>query len=326
MKYADLTRFVHSKGFAGLMLGLALGAFILTYSLGLYTPVSADKGLILPSANEWIAPGPADLLISLAANVALVLAAALTAKFFNILRSQTALPMALFATLQMATPGLGVQFYTGTALAIAVAGCLMILFSCYRCPVRTRRIFLIFLILSTGCATQYCYVLYIPVFLLGCGQMRIFNSRTIVAALLGLITPWWIMGACGLLRPDTIHMPELVNIFSQIPSASAISLLTAVGLTALLLVGSFTMNVMKTIAYNARARAYSGAFATLSLATLIGMAIDYQNLISYVPLLNYCASFETAGYFSTHRGERTGLAPIIIAATYLALYLCQILL
>lgn len=326
MRYAEITRFIHSKGFAGLMLGVALGAFALTYFLGLYTPVSADKGLILPSANEWVAPGPLDLALSLAANVALVLAAALTAKFFNVLRSQTALPMALFATFQMATPALGVQFYTGSMLAMVVAGCLMILFSCYRSAARTRRIFLIFLILSAGCATQYCYVLYIPVFLLGCGQMRIFNGRTLVAALLGLITPWWIMGACGLLGPDRIHLPELVNIFSQIPSSSAISLLTAVGITALLLVGSFVMNVMKTIAYNARARAYSGAFATLSLATLIGMAVDYQNLISYVPLLNYCAAFETAGYFSSHRGERTGIAVLVITATYLALFLCQILL
>ena len=81
---------------------------------------------------------------------------------------------------------------------------------------------------------------------------------------------------------------------------------------------------MKTIAYNARARAYSGAFATLSLVTLAGMLIDYNNLISYIPLLNYCAAYEVAGYFSSHRGERTGVAVACIVLLYIILYICQI--
>ncbi|MDE6311448.1 MAG: hypothetical protein K2L96_06485 [Muribaculaceae bacterium] len=325
MKYADLTRYIHTKGFAVLMLTLAFGGMLAAHGLHEYPALTGDAGFILPSAAEWVAPGWPNFVFALAGNCLLVLAAALTSRFFNVLRSQTALPMALFAAFQLATPGLSGQVYTGLLLAVVVAGCMMLLFSCYRSAVRTRRIFLVFLALSACSATQYCFLVYIPIFLLGCGQMRIFNGRTITAAILGLITPWWIMAAFGLVSLEQLHMPELVNIFSRLTSTTAGLLLITVGLTSLLTVGSFVMNVMKTIAYNARARAYSGAIATVSLATLAGMVVDYQTIILYIPLLNYCAAFEVAGYFSSHRGERTGLGPLIIVASYIILFLCQIL-
>ena len=305
MKAAALTRYIHSQGFAALILAVALPGVLGAYLFGEFTPITGDKGFVIPSANEWIFQPWADLVAALVANAAIVAMAGLTDKFFNVLRSNSALPLTIFAVLQLATPGLSVQFYTGTALALTAAGCLMILFSCYHSPTLTRRVFLIFLILSAACATQYCYALYIPVFLLGCAQMRIFNARTVVAALLGLITPWWIMGACGMLDPGNIRVPNLVSIFSVINRQMAVHLLVTIGLTSALLIGCFILNVMKTIAYNARARAYSGAFATLSLVTLAGMLIDYNNLISYIPLLNYCAAYEVAGYFSSPRGERT---------------------
>lgn len=324
MKAAALTRYIHSQGFAALILAVALPGVLGAYLFGEFTPITGDKGFVIPSANEWILQPWADLVAALVANAAIVAMAGLTDKFFNVLRSNSALPLTIFAVLQLATPGLSVQFYTGTALALTAAGCLMILFSCYHSPTLTRRVFLIFLILSAACATQYCYALYIPVFLLGCAQMRIFNARTVVAALLGLITPWWIMGACGMLNPGNIRVPNLVSIFSVINRQMAVHLLVTIGLTSALLIGCFILNVMKTIAYNARARAYSGAFATLSLVTLAGMLIDYNNLISYIPLLNYCAAYEVAGYFSSHRGERTGVAVACIVLLYIILYICQI--
>lgn len=325
MKTAAVTNYVHSRGFAGLMLALSLAGVIAVYVSGNYALITGDKSFVLPSANEWISLRLPDFAASLAANILVVVTAGLIAKFFNVLRSSTSLPLALFGAFQLATPGLSAQFYTGSVLAVLVSGCLMLLFSCYRAHMRTRRIFLIFLLLSAACATQYCYALYIPVFLLGCGQMRVFNGRTAVAALLGIVTPWWLMGAAGMLSAGTLRVPQFVSIFQTINSGTAAHLLVTVGLTALLLVGCFVMNVMKTIAYNARSRAYSGAFATLSLATLLGMVLDFRNLISYIPLLNFCAAYEVAGYFSSHRGERTGISVVCIVLIYIVLYICQIL-
>ena len=236
MKAAALTRYIHSQGFAALILAVALPGVLGAYLFGEFTPITGDKGFVIPSANEWILQPWADLVAALVANAAIVAMAGLTDKFFNVLRSNSALPLTIFAVLQLATPGLSVQFYTGTALALTAAGCLMILFSCYHSPTLTRRVFLIFLILSAACATQYCYALYIPVFLLGCAQMRIFNARTVVAALLGLITPWWIMGACGMLDPGNIRVPNLVSIFSVINRQMAVHLPLGNALTSALLI------------------------------------------------------------------------------------------
>lgn len=324
MTAAAVTQYVHSRAFAGLMLAIAFAGIAFTFFSGDYLEITGDQGFVVPSADEWLRNSWLSFAAALACNAVVVVMAAFLERLYNVLRSVTALPLALIGVFQLATPELCVQFYTGTLLAVLMVGCLMVLFSCYRTPGLTRRIFFIFLILSAGCATQYCYAFYLPVFLLGCGQMRVFNGRTLVAALLGLITPWWIMGATGLLTAETLHMPEFVSVFAMLNSQSAAHLLITVGITALLLVGCYVMNVFKTIAYNARTRAFSGALATLSLVTLLGTLLDYHNLISYLPLLNFCAAYEVAGYFASHRGERTGGAVICIVITYIILFLCQI--
>ena len=71
------------------------------------------------------------------------------------------------------------HFYTGTVLALVVPLCQYYLFSCFRNPGATRHVFIIFLLLSFCAAFQYCFVFYIPVFLIGLGQMQIFNWRLV---------------------------------------------------------------------------------------------------------------------------------------------------
>lgn len=319
------TRLSHSRGFATAAILVMIAGVLLCYLLGDVEAVHGDKGFILPSANEWIPIPWLDMLASLVTTGVVLFIMALISRIFNVLRSDTSLPLTLYALFTLSSPDLSAQFYTGSALVLLVSACIMLLFSCYRAPASTRRVFLIFMVLSAGAATQYCFILFIPVFLLGCAQMRIFNGRTLTAAFLGLLTPWWIMAGCGLLHPSAIHRPELLNIFDNLDAQDTRLLLVAVALTALLAVTAFIFNVMKTIAYNARTRAFNGVYATLSLVTLVGMCVDYRNFISYVPLLNFCAAYQVAAYFNTHRADRSYIAIWTIAAIYFTLYLCQIL-
>ena len=81
------------------------------------------------------------------------------------------------------------------------------------------------------------------VFLLACVQMQVFNGRTLVAALIGIITPWWILLGFGIISPADIHLPVITSIFSVIDLNDTFLLLISVGFTAFLIVMSLVLNV-----------------------------------------------------------------------------------
>lgn len=323
MLQARLTRFVHTRGFGVGVAVLALVAACFYFFNGYCVELKGERGLALPSANEWLPTPGTDFVAAMAGAAATIALMLLLNKVYNVLRSISSLYMAMFALMQLATPNLFTQFYTGTLLAVVVPLCIFFLFACYREPALTRHIFVIFLILSFLAATQYCFIFYIPVFLIGIGQMRIFDLRSVVAAILGIITPWWLLFGFGLISPADVRMPSFSSIFSEIDYEETFMLLVTVGATVFAMLACYVLNFMKTIAYNAHARAMNGTFVVVALVTLIAMCVDYHNLIAYVPLLNFCAAMEVTHYFSTHRAEKSYIAVYIILAVYSAIFVCQ---
>ena len=143
-----LTRLVHSRAF-GVGVAAIVSVCALTYFLrGYGMTLTGDKGLALPSANEWLPSAAADFAAGIGANIVVVLIMLLLNKVYNVFRSMSSLNIALFSAMQLATPDLLTQFYTGTVLAMVVPVGLLLLFSCYREPDSTRHVFLIFLLLS----------------------------------------------------------------------------------------------------------------------------------------------------------------------------------
>ena len=173
VRSAIATRMMHTRGFALWVCAIAFVGLICFFLTGSHTPVAGDRGFALPSANEWLPAGGLSFACSMAANAAIVITAAAMAKIHNILRSITGLYMALFAVMQLATPQLTVQLYTGPLLALAIAICLLLLFGVYRSERASGRVLLTFMSLSALSATQYCYAVYIPAMLICCAQMRV---------------------------------------------------------------------------------------------------------------------------------------------------------
>lgn len=323
LKAAIVTRALHSRGVAAAAVVWSLVVFALCFFGDDFTPVEGNKGFALLSANLWFAGGVADFAAAMGAYALQIALMVAICKIFNVLRSMTWLHVTLFAFMLTATPDLAAQFYTGTLLLPVVEVCVMLLLAVYRDVAAPRHVFLIFALLSLGIATQYCYVAYILVFAMGMLQMRIFSGRTAVAALLGIVTPWWIMFGFGIITPADIRLADLDSIFSAIDFGDALLLVITVGLSFILIILSLVLNVFRTIAYNARARAVNGLFTVLALVTMVACCADFRNIIAYIPLLNFCAALLTAHYFATHRAERSWIAITLIIAAYTALYICQ---
>lgn len=324
MLSAQVSRKFHSRGAAIIMVAIAALYVALSGGLNNILPSAGDQGFGLPSAAHWEVGRWWSLGINIAANFAIMVLMVVINKAFNVLRAMTWLEVGLFAIMQGAVPRELTALNSGTTVCLAVVMCVYLIFSCYADHSRVRTIFLAFLILSLGTATQYCFALYIIVFWLMLAQMRIFTLRTFLASLLGLATVWIILLGFGLITPADLHLPHINGILGSLGRRPAIYLLAVTGLTTLILLVTFSLNVFKTIAYNARARAYNGALTVLSVVTALAIAADYDNLLAYLPLLNFCTAYQATHYFVNHRYDRQYIAILSIVGLYIALYIWRL--
>ena len=307
---------------ATVLMGLAAWGL---FASGTMVHISGDRGIALPSANCWIASPYLSLWTGLAMCVAMIALLIFINRNYNLLRDLSMLPIVFFAFMMAATPELPAQFYTGTLLGVVVAVCIALMFGCYGRPDRRRRVFMVFFLLSAGVATQYAFVVYIPVMLMCCGQMRVLSARTVIAALLGVITPWWLLLGLGIVSPQQLHWPQLASVFSAFDMADSLQLAATALVTAIVFTTTFVLDFFRTMAYNARSRSYNGTIVLTGFITILAMAVDFTNMASYMAVLNMCAALQCAQFFIIHRTERSWLGIGGVLAVYVALYAWKIL-
>lgn len=318
-----LTRFLHSRWCLMVMMILAVGLSYASFAAVGPLVEPMDHGILFPSANLWISSPTVSAVVSVAAVLVIgVLMVALN-RTFNLLRSPTLLDASIFMAMAIGLPRLLTSFGSGVLLCLAVLLCLFLLYGSYAQPLTCQRhIYLIFTVLTALAMTQYCFVLYVPVFIIGCMQMRIFNWRTLLAALFGIITPWWLAFGTGLVPVTRAHVPDIAGMFGSFNLEQNVPMIVAMFFTAVLLVGSWMLNFPKMIAYNAHMRAYNGMLSVLSLATLLLCVIDFVNIVVYAPLLGMCTAFQTGRLFVGRAGQ-SYIAILSIIAIYIILYACQ---
>lgn len=323
MRGALVTQIVHSRGVAATAAILVAAALAFFWFSDPEAPRVADPWFVLPSAGYWLPYGVADFIGAIAAGAAITGIMALLNRRFNFLRTTSALYITFFVLMQAATPTLASQFYTGEVLTIATGLSLMLLFDVYRSEQASRHVFLVFFLLSALSTTQYSFVFYLLMMLVVVAQMGIMNGRTLVAALLGVVTPWWICIGFGIINPLEIRFPMLETIFANPDFRGMTLTVITAGFTAVLLVLVLVLNLFKAIAYNARTRAMNGAVCVVAIGTVAAMLLDYNNFTAYVPTLNSAAAIQAAHFFAQRRTDRSGYFILSILAIYIVLFVCQ---
>ncbi len=321
MTETDIVRFLHSRFGTVTMMTIAIVAVVVSFFEGDIIPFIGSNGLGLPSANEWIAPGVLSLFINVTLNTAIALLMVFLNKRFNVFRNVSSLFAGMFFILQMPFPSMFGQFYGGTLLCLIAILSTILLFASFNRPYPLQPIFLIFFLFATASFTQYAYLLYLPIFLLGCGQMRIFNIKTILAAGMGTVTPLWILWGFGIITFESISIPDFKSILSAIDSIELFQMLLSVGFTLFLCLIFGTLNLIRIFNYNAQTRSYNGFISILSIATMLFVIFDYPNLAIYIPILNCCTAFQIGHFFSTNNSRRSYIAIIGIILTYATLYI-----
>lgn len=240
---------------------------------------------------------------------------------FTLLRTLSVFFAAYFLFITAATPGVAAFAGSSSLLAAVMILCMWILFTLYNERVSDRRIFLIFCLLGAGTLYDWKFLFYVPLFMTGMMQMRILRFKKIIAALIGLITPAWIVFGLGLMP-----LPRLPHIFFTPPAM----LLEAPGgwpflCTVLLtMVTGFLFGstaLLRILGFNARARAYNGFLALLGIYTGVLALINFTALSDYVTLLNACVAFQIGHFFRATASRRGYIIILILLAAYAALYI-----
>ena len=240
---------------------------------------------------------------------------------FNILRTLSVFFAAYFLFITCSTPFMSCFAGTSSVLAACMIFCMWILFTLYNEPHSNRRIFLIFAILSVGTLYDWKFLFFIPLFVIGLAQMRILRTKKIIAALIGIFTPPWIV--FGL---DLMPIPQLPHIFFTPPtillqSPEALPFLCTVLLTMAIgfLLGSISL--LRILGFNARARADNGFLALLGIYTGILAIINFTALPDYMTLLNACVAFQVGHFFRATASRRGYILIVLLFAAYTSLYL-----
>lgn len=323
-----LTKYLHSRFNAALALLIMIVGAWLSFSHADILAFAGDKGLALPSAIEWFGNSLMSFWANVICNLLIVALMIWINRSYNFIKAMTLLYVSFYAFMQLSTPDLLDEFYTGTVLCMVLLFCTGLLFSCFgqRTPDSMRKVFMIFFLLSAGTATQYVYAGYMLVFITGCIQMRIFSLRTVLAAGLGMLTPWCLMIGSGLIETGELHLPAFESIFTAIDMADTMVLLLTVLFTVLLLLSGMVLTFFKVLTYTARRRSFNGVMTVMSVFTMVAMMIDYTNMVTYIPTLNVCAAFAVSHFFAVHNTEKSYVAILSLYLVYIAIFVWKIVL
>lgn len=316
----NISQMMHRSPAAVGMIAVAMLYVIISGGIGDQIPAQGDQGICLPPPTMWSLPYWIDTVGGILLNIGLLLMMALINKNFNVLRSNTRLQLGLFAIIAASIPRLVVNVNSGVLLALAVNVFIFLMFSCYDNPRDTSRVFLGFLIISCGATMQYCFTVFIPIGWIIAAQMKIFNLRTFLASIFGILTPWIILLGFGIVGPDDFHEPQVIDIFRAFEENSAFYLLTITAFTSSLVIIAIILNLSRTISYNSRARAFNGALTVVALVTILSIVFNYNNFFAYLPLLNVCAAYQVTHLLVNHKFEKQYLVVLAIIFIYFAFY------
>lgn len=320
---ARFYRFLNSRNCTALLFVCAVVMTYVAFQSGNVEEITGSRGPLFPSANQWLTPGFASLMVSLLLIAATAVFFIVLNRVFNFMRAPSALTSSLYVLMVAALPMTAGQFYGGDLLCMLMLAVVAMMFSCFGDTSSTRRIFLIFFLLSLASTVQYAFMFYIVVCIPGLAQMRVLNIRSLIAVILGVVTPFWILYGFGWMDFADFHWPKFESTLSQLSVPDMITIFGAVGITTMIGFAAMCANLIKILSYNAKFRAYNGFLTLLFVATVIFLIVDYVNLSVYYPVLCLTSAYQVAHYFSVYRQRNAVWILVSVIVLYVAIYLAN---
>lgn len=321
MKEQEVTRFVQSRNAFFIVLCVSFAAAILAFYSGKVIPVSGNDGFGLPSFNEWISNPEMSLYVGLGICALQSFLLVYINRRFNLLKTVSPMFAGAFLVMQCGLPSVLGQVSDGSLLCLLVLLAIIPLFSVFQRPQRTRSIYLVFCIIAFGTLTDYSYLAYLVAFLIGCLQMQCLSFRGILAMLLGMITPIWILVGLGYINPADFKLPEFVSVFEALNGHQLLRIIVYTAITLIIGCVLGTWNLIKIYSYNSRTRAYNGFWMVLSVTTVALLFVDYFHWFIYIPMLNCCTAVQIGHFFAINQLKRGYFLVVCFILVYAGIYI-----
>lgn len=320
IKERDINKFLNGRQFFALTAVLLMVLSWMAMDVE-KMPISESAGGVcsMPFTLQNM-PATLSWLLNVACMVGVSLLLSVLNKTYSFIRSVTYIPASTYMLLGLVCPSVSTQLYDGTLLSLVTILLAGLLFGIYQSRYPQRRVFLISLILSVCCMYRYAFIFLIPVLFVGFLQMRVISLRSALAMLFGLITPFWIALGTGIVDFSELQLPRWENIqFTQY----GVVVIT-VAITAFITVVLLLRNVLQIINYKMQIRAYNGFFLVLTVFTMIVMAVDYGNILVYLPVLNLCLAVQMGHAFTIKKYLRRYILYLLFVALCIGVYVWRV--
>ena len=301
MGEAAINRFINSRVLTWLT---AVVGIVAAYAMLLFfgTPsVPPVEGLFGGGLDHLLPSG----ILSWAVNMVVVFVAAVMLNWLNktyvFIREHTMMFVTVFLCATLSNPVVSTSLGTPTLLALALVVCT-------------------YAMILTVCAMQsFVFALYIPVFIVGFFQMRIFTLRTLLAVLVGIVVPVWTATAFGWIDPAQLRLPDLLGGIATLRGGVDAGLL----LQPMFMVAVGTIfglsNALTLISYRQQLRAYNGFINVMAVATVLFMVADVSHAEAYAVVANMLAAVQVAHFFTIRKMPKLYIVFFALMAVCVAL-------
>ena len=321
----EINKFLNGRQFFILAAVLFVFSTIMAAVSGLSVTQGSTAGVCFSSISTLALPPFISTLLSVVGIIGVCAVLSLINKIYSFTRDVTYIFASSFLLLSIVYPEIVTRLSDGTILALIVVWLSYLLFSTYQSMYPQRRVFLISVILSCCCMFQYTFVYLIPVFFIGFLQMRAMYIRSALAMLFGLVTPFWIVLGLGIIGLEDLHAPQLANVWEHLGVEQYRNVIILLSVTAFVTLVLLIANVLQIINYKMQVRAYNGFFLVLTILTMIVMAVDFDNVMVYFPVLNLCLSIQIAHSFTIQKYLRRYIPYLLFVLSCLGVFVWRVL-
>lgn len=319
MGEAAINRFINSRVLTWLT---AVVGIVAAYAMLLFfgTPsVPPVEGLFGGGLDHLLPSG----ILSWAVNMVVVFVAAVMLNWLNktyvFIREHTMMFVTVFLCATLSNPVVSTSLGTPTLLALALVVCTYVMFGTFQQRDSQSVAFFITMILTVCAMQSFVFALYIPVFIVGFFQMRIFTLRTLLAVLVGIVVPVWTATAFGWIDPAQVRLPDLLGGIATLRGGVDAGLL----LQPMFMVAVGTIfglsNALMLISYRQQLRAYNGFINVMAVATVLFMVADVSHAEAYAVVANMLAAVQVAHFFTIRKMPKLYIVFFALMAVCVAL-------
>lgn len=322
MKKGELTyvKFLRSQAATTLLLAAGLIVPWLVYSGWSQTPTIDQTGAIATAPTRYVADPTTRGVLNQLMMVGAFIGLWIMNRRYSVLRTNSVIYVGLAGLAFGSVPMLTGASIGGALLALTVVVGVLMMYSIYDRKAQTPRVFLLFFLLGCGSCGQYAFLVYAPVFLIATAQMRCLTMRSLLAAIVGLIVPVWLLVGFGVIDLQEIRLPQLGvvqprRMIEMYPPST----LVCAGVAIVAGIWLTLVNIIKVYGFNARSRALNGVLSILTLITAAMALVDWMRLGVYLPLLLCLMAMQATLYLRLNVDQRKGY---LTFSTLILLYLC----